>query len=169
MYVQCNNVACFCNHCRCGQVKSITYTECMLVALVIYRAKCTHWFILSPVGCLALPFFPHYLINSINSGKKVPNIELFWYFPQLLSEIFLILRRIRWYIITDAQRSYGQILMKCEFSWQIFKKILKYQISSGSQVAPCEWKDGQKDMMKLIVAFGNFLNAPRNETWYSQD
>jgi len=59
--------------------------------------------------------------------------------------------------------------MKCEFSCKILKKILKYQISSGSQVAPCEQRDGQKDMMKLIVAFCNFFNAPRNETWYTQD
>jgi hypothetical protein len=45
-----------------------------------------------------------------------------------------------------------------------FQKILKYQISSASQVAPREQRDGQEDMMKIIAVFCNFLNAPRNET-----
>ena len=36
--------------------------------------------------------------------------------------------------------------------------------SSGSREVPCGQTDGQKDMRKLIVAFGNFANAPTNQS-----
>jgi len=53
--------------------------------------------------------------------------------------------------------------MKLEFSWQFFfEKFsnIKFDedVPSGSRVFPC----GQTDMMKLIVAFRNFVNAPIN-------
>jgi len=53
--------------------------------------------------------------------------------------------------------------MKLEFSWQIFEKssIIKFHgnPSSGSRVVP--W--GLTDMTKLIVAFHNFANEPKNK------
>jgi hypothetical protein len=52
-----------------------------------------------------------------------------------------------------------QILMKLEFSRQIFEKSLNIKFhknpSSGSLVVPC----GQTDMTKLIVDFRNFAKA----------
>jgi hypothetical protein len=36
--------------------------------------------------------------------------------------------------------------------------------SSGSRVVPCGQADGRTDMMKLIVAFRSFANAPKNVT-----
>jgi hypothetical protein len=52
--------------------------------------------------------------------------------------------------------------MKLEFSWQIFEEspnIKFYQNpSSGSRFVPC----GQTDLTKLILAFRNFSNAPKN-------
>jgi hypothetical protein len=55
--------------------------------------------------------------------------------------------------------------MEVEFSRQISeKKSLNIKFrqnpSSGSQVVPC----GRMDGTKLIVAFRNFANAPKNET-----
>ena len=54
------------------------------------------------------------------------------------------------------------ILVKFEFSRQIFEKLSNIKFnknpSSGSRVVPC----GQMDMTKLIVAFRNFANAPKN-------
>ena len=54
------------------------------------------------------------------------------------------------------------ILMKLEFSRQISEKSPNIKFhenpSSGSRVVPC----GQTDMTKLIVAFRNFVNAPKN-------
>jgi hypothetical protein len=50
----------------------------------------------------------------------------------------------------------------------IKKKPLIYHENplNGSQVFPCGWMEGQKDiwadMMKLIIAFCNFANVPQN-------
>jgi hypothetical protein len=52
--------------------------------------------------------------------------------------------------------------MNLEFSQRMFEKVsnIKYyqNPSSGSRVVA----RGQMDMMKLIVAFCNFVNAPKN-------
>ena len=61
----------------------------------------------------------------------------------------------------ESTRFSCQILMKLEFSRQIFEQISKCKISlsppSGSPVVPCEQTD-----MKLLVAFRNFATAPKN-------
>ena len=58
--------------------------------------------------------------------------------------------------------------MKLEFSWQIFEKILKDQISlKSAQWKPSwstrtdGWINGQTDMAKQTVDFRNFTNAPK--------
>jgi len=60
-----------------------------------------------------------------------------------------------------------QILMKLEFSRQIFKKSSNIKFhensSSVSRVLPCDQTDGLKNMKKLIVAFRKFAKAPKNE------
>jgi len=49
----------------------------------------------SSVACLDVPYFPHYLVNYANFVKTLPNIKcVFLFSVQLLSEIFLIRRRI---------------------------------------------------------------------------
>ena len=55
-------------------------------------------------------------------------------------------------------RNYCQISMKLEYSRQIFRKRLKYQISSKSvQWEPsCSMRTGRTGMAKLIVAFAQF-------------
>jgi hypothetical protein len=59
-----------------------------------------------------------------------------------------------------------QVLMKLEFTRQVFEKYLaiKYHEnpSSVSQFIPRERTDVQADMAKLTVAFRNFANAPKN-------
>jgi hypothetical protein len=56
--------------------------------------------------------------------------------------------------------------MKLEFSRQFPEKCsnIKYHEnpSSGSRVVPCGKTYGRTDMTKLIVAFRNFANAPKN-------
>jgi hypothetical protein len=42
MYVKHNHKVCLFNHCCKGRVVSITYSECMSVALIIQHAMCTH-------------------------------------------------------------------------------------------------------------------------------
>ena len=55
-----------------------------------------------------------------------------------------------------------QLLIKLEFSQQIFEKYstihFHENLSSGSWVVPCGWAD----VMKLIVTFCSFVNMPKN-------
>jgi len=51
--------ACSCNYCYRGTAISITYSECVSVALVIQLAKRMHRIILSSVTHLAVPYFFH--------------------------------------------------------------------------------------------------------------
>ena len=56
--------------------------------------------------------------------------------------------------------------MKClEFSRQIFEKYTNIKFhenpSSGSGIVLCGQTDGRTDVTKLIVAFLNFVNAPK--------
>jgi len=52
--------------------------------------------ILQYVTYLSLPYFSRNLINGTNFGKMLFDIKsVFWFSPQLLPEIFIILRRIQ--------------------------------------------------------------------------
>jgi hypothetical protein len=62
------------NHYCCGKAVSITHSEGVFVALVIQHAKHIRRIILSYVPCLALPVFPHYLINGMICKKKKSNM-----------------------------------------------------------------------------------------------
>jgi hypothetical protein len=56
--------------------------------------------------------------------------------------------------------------MKVEFSRQIFERSSNIKFhedpSSGSQVIPCGRTDRQTEMIKLILAFRNFVKPPKN-------
>jgi hypothetical protein len=45
------------NHCCRGKAISITYSECVSVALLIQYAMCLRYIILSSAACLAVPYF----------------------------------------------------------------------------------------------------------------
>ena len=45
------------NHCCSGKAISVSYSECVSVALVIQHAKLMRCMILSSAACLALPYF----------------------------------------------------------------------------------------------------------------
>jgi len=92
-------------------------------------------------------------------------------FSKNLSATFLILRRngrdmSKKYVGLHAKYPlFLLILTKLAFSRQIFRKILKYQISLKSvQLAPsCFMRtDRRTDMRKLIIAFRKFAKAPKN-------
>jgi hypothetical protein len=57
MYVELNIGERSRNHCCCGKAISISYCECVSVALVIQHAKRMRRIIFSPVVCLAVPYF----------------------------------------------------------------------------------------------------------------
>jgi hypothetical protein len=68
MYLKCNTDEHLCNHCCSGKAITITYSECVFVALGIqFAMRMRH-----TVTC-DLPhynIFPHYLINGTFLGKK---------------------------------------------------------------------------------------------------
>jgi hypothetical protein len=114
--------------------------------------------------------FPHYLINGTIFWKKLLNIKcVFWFYLQLLSETFLIIRRIKRDIIINVHRSSCKLpLFFSDFNkiWTFsthFQKIpnitFHKNLSSGGRVVPC----GRTDMTKLIVAFRNFANATEKD------
>ena len=99
-------------------------------------------------------------------------------FPTTLSDTIFILRRTEPDMIQSIYwpkraRYSCQILMKLEFSWEIFAKYSKIKIhknpSSWSHVFPCRWTDGQTGMTKLIVAFRNCENALKKCIFWRQD
>jgi hypothetical protein len=101
---------------------------------------------------------------------KMCVLIFFTTFVQTIADSKLIKRDT----ITNKRRSSCKIpiiiLMKQKFSRQIFEKHsnIKFHenLSSGSRVT-CECTERQADrltdMTKLIVACGNFANAPKNE------
>jgi len=46
------------------------YAKYVSVALVIQHAKRMRHIVLSSVACLAVPYFPHYLINGTAFGRR---------------------------------------------------------------------------------------------------
>jgi hypothetical protein len=96
---------------------------------------------------------------------------VFWVSLQLLSQTFLILRRIeRDRIINvywcSCKVILVKILMKLDFPRQIYEKYSNIKFhenpSSGSWVVICGHR--RPDMAKLIVAFRNFAVAPKNNS-----
>jgi len=123
--------------------------------------------------------FPLFLKKRYDfRGKKVIERKMcVVIFSTNLSEIFLFLRRnernmIKIYVGHNVKCRYScELLMKLEFSRQIFGKIFKYQISWKSfQWEPsCSIRtDGRTEVTNLIVAFRNFAKAPKNPSICSE-
>jgi hypothetical protein len=83
------------NNCCSGKAISITYSECVSVALVIQHVKRMR-LILPSVACPALPYFFTLSYKRHDFRKTLLNIKCaFWFSLQLLPKTFLILRRIQ--------------------------------------------------------------------------
>jgi hypothetical protein len=140
------------------------------VALVIQHAKRMRHIILSSVACPAVLYFST-LSHERHDFEKKKLFEtkcVFWFSLQLLSETFLILRRIGPHIINVHRSSckvpiilhvkYPLFLSDINKTWIFSTDFRKHSntkfhenISSGSRVVPC----GQTDTAKLVVAFRN--------------
>jgi hypothetical protein len=85
---------------------SITYPECVSVALVMQHAKLMRRIILSSVACPALPYFSTLSHKRHDFQKrKLLNIKCVLSFSKILCEILLILEIIQQYIIINVLRS----------------------------------------------------------------
>ena len=84
-----------CNHCCSGKAVSISYCECVFVALVMqYAMRMRHNFI-----C------PIRLYNTVSHDFRKSFLYvkcLFWYCLQFFSLTFLILRRTKWDMIINV-------------------------------------------------------------------
>jgi hypothetical protein len=159
------------NHCCREKAVSITYSECVSVALVIQHAMRMRRIILSSVSGLALPYFST-LSHKRHDFWKEKKIE-----HKMCALIFST--TFVWNISHSKQnwaryhkctqfmystRYSCQILIKLEFSRQIFEKYPNIKFhknpSSWSRVVPCGRTD--KHMTKLKVTFRNFANPPNN-------
>ena len=146
--------------------KTNKYSECVSVTLVIQHAKRMRRIILLSVACLAVLNFFTLSHKRHDFLKKLLNIKcVFWFCLQLLSEKFLIVRRIQRDIIINLHKSSCKVplllsdLMKTRIFSIDFPKIFKNQITLKS----IQWErifsmrtDGQRDrhtdMTKLFFS-----------------
>jgi hypothetical protein len=98
---------------------------------------------------------------------------VFWISLQFPSGTFLVLRRNEWDMkesvfwsfckLSLISSDFNETLIFSTYFRRIPKRMKFYENSSiGSRVAPCGPKDGRTDKMKLIFAFHNFANSPKN-------
>jgi hypothetical protein len=130
--------------------------------------------ILPSAACLFCLYrvFQHYLINGTNFWATLLNTKcVFSLSLQLLSKMFLILRRIQWDIIMNLSLHYTTRYfcyvwisqhMVTEYSYIKFHK----KPSSEAELFHTDGNtDGQTGVTVLRVAFRNCTNAPRKERY----
>ena len=117
-------------------------------------------------------------LTDLRKKKRLNTKCVFWFSLQLLSETFLILRRTERDIIKNLYRSSCKvpvILVLLKWNSNFLDRFSKHSHIwnfkkirfSGSRIFPCWQTDGRNadkwtDLAKLIVAFRNFTNAPKN-------
>jgi hypothetical protein len=117
--------------------------------------------------------FTHYLITGTIFEEQLLNTKCaFWFSVQPLSEKFLILRRTGRDVIENVCRSAAcEVLpvLLVRFSWNLnflytFSQITRipHFMKNRPVGAALLHVDGRTHMTKLIVAFRNFVNAPKN-------
>ena len=133
----------------------------------------------SSVACPALPYFSTLHQKQHDFQQGVIKHKMWVFIFPTTSETFLILRVTHRDIIINVHvlhLKYPSFLSYFNENWIFsidFRKILKCQIykspSSRSRVVPCRPKDertdrqtDKKDMKKLVVAFRNSTNSPKN-------
>jgi hypothetical protein len=127
---------------------------------------------LSSVACLPVPYFSTSSHKRHFFGKNVIEQKMcVFIFSTILSETFLILRRIQRDIIINVHRSsvkYPLFLSDFNETWTFptdFRQIHKCQISwirpVGAELFHLDRQRDRRTDMKLIVAFRNFAKLPK--------
>jgi hypothetical protein len=144
------------NHCRRGKEISVTYSECVSVALVIWHTQRMRHIILSSVACLAVPYFSILSHKRHDFRKNVieHKICVLIFSTTFVWNISYSKRNsARYYhectyIFMLSTRYSCQILNKFGFSQQIFEKYSNVKFHevpfSGSPI-PCRHTDGRTD------------------------
>ena len=124
---------------------------------------------LAAILSFAASLTPPYFFSELSYKRHDFRNEMcFFIFSTTLSETILILRRIyaRYNhnsanVFMKNTRDSSQILMKLEFSRQIFEIYPRIIFNEGRPVGSDLFHaNGQTHMTKLIVLFRNFANAP---------
>ena len=140
----------------------------MSVALVIHHAKRMGPTMLPSVACLIIAYFPTFSQKRHDFREKSLNIKcVLWISLQLLSEAFLILRRIERDIIKNVHVvvcstgcSY-QILMKIDFSERQYSEDpATGHLDTGFSRFPCVYKQTLRRFPTFPVATTCFSCSP---------
>jgi hypothetical protein len=157
---------------RSVRVTIVAAIQQQVLALVIRHSKCMHR-IMTPVACLTLQYFPHYLGNgTIFKEKRLLNIKCVLIFSTNLSGTFLILRRILQDITKNVHGSSWRvafILVRLPSNFNFldsFSELLKYQTSW--KIRPWEPTCSIRTYRRTDrhdeadSRFPHFRNAPKN-------
>jgi hypothetical protein len=173
MYVQRNIEARSFNHCCSAEAISITYSECVFVALDIQNALRKRGIILSPVASLVLPHF------ATLSHKRHDFRDFFFNKRIMIRFSLQICHFSFWeesnetwlYVYKSLHVMYPLFISQFNKTWPFstdFRKIDNYETSWNSfQCEPSSSmrRDRWTGMTKPIVAFSNFAEAPKNQIW----
>jgi hypothetical protein len=154
-----------CKHCCSGKAISITYSECVSVALVVQHAVCMH-IICGLSSCTIFFHIISWKIQFLEIPCCTYNMcfDFLYNFCLNISHCKKNLTRY----VQNCTHCCCWILIKLEFSWQIFEKYsnikfheknVQWELSSSMQT------DGQTDMTNLIVAFCSFVIVPKRKSW----
>ena len=144
LYVQHNTEARLHNHCCCGKVIIINYYVYVFVVLVIQHAN--HFYMLyclSPLAHQALSYF------STLSHKRHD-----------------FLKKKRGYVTCNVCFNFLYNFCLKHFSFYKESNFMKVCPVEADLFHADEQTDRQTDMTKLIVAFHNFANMPKNQSVY---
>jgi len=159
MYIYRNTEARSCNHCCSGNAKTITYYECVFVALGIQPWNAHEpYFHLWPVRLYNIFCTLSHKGNDFLGENLLNTKRVFWFSLQLLSQKFFILRRIQRDAITNVN-------FLDRFSKKKYTPISNFMKIRpvGAELFHADWRKKRRTgVTKPIVAFRNFANASKN-------